>query len=77
MIILRKFVAIFMVLTIGIPFGMVVGVISFFRFPFDLLKSTFKSIDEDAEFERVKRNKLAKEGEKGIWERHIERMNNN
>ena len=66
-----------MVIIVGIPLGIVVGVVAFIKFPIELLRSTFKSINEDVEFEKIQKNKLLAEEQKDIWEKHIERMNNN
>ena len=61
---------------IGIPLGLVVGLICWFRFPYQVylearVKLANRRIEEAAEFieQHKKENSI-----EGMWERHIERM---
>lgn len=69
----KKLIAIILAIIIGIPLGVIVGVVSFLKFPVEVVISALKKIDEQEKQKQL----ISQQYEKDVWQRHIDRMNNN
>tara|TARA_R110001606_G_scaffold245100_3_gene393078 strand:+ start:142 stop:363 length:222 start_codon:yes stop_codon:yes gene_type:complete len=73
MITLRKIFVILMSIIIGLPLGVLVGFFAFLKFPAEVAISALKKIEE----QEKQRKLISEQQEKDIWQRHIDRINNN